>query len=105
MLAASADAGRGTAATPATFTGKGQTLGTSEGGSQQAPLAMPNLGQLLSSPAQFAQGRGVVASVIRFLGLYFTTLISLEPDKAAEDSSFSIKGQRGTAGHRVGTVH
>ncbi|EMC98426.1 hypothetical protein BAUCODRAFT_66198 [Baudoinia panamericana UAMH 10762] len=109
VLSAAADAARGPAKSAATFSGKGQTLGASSSDGNagvasrnvSAPT-MPNVGAMLSSPAQFAQGRGLPQTIVRFLGLYLTTLFSLEPEKAAQESPFAVKSQGG--GTRVGTV-
>ena len=108
VLSAAADAAKAPAKSSIGFSGKGQTLGSesgaAEGGSTSRPVAgptMPDVGAMLSSPAAFAQGRGLPQTVVRFLGLYFTSLFSLEPLKAAEDSPFAIKK---TGGARVGTV-
>ncbi|KAK0338260.1 hypothetical protein LTR91_005353 [Friedmanniomyces endolithicus] len=105
VLSAAADAAKGPAKSPgATFSGQGKTLGDS-GASSSRPVSgpvMPDVGAMLSSPAQFAQGRGLPQTVVRFLGLYFTSLFSLEPIKAAQESPFAVKGQ--TGGARVGTV-
>ncbi|KAK3624461.1 hypothetical protein LTR56_020992 [Elasticomyces elasticus] len=109
VLSAAADAAKGPAKSPgATFSGAGKTLGSGSGtagGSASRPVSgsmMPDVGAMLSSPAQFAQGRGLPHAIIRFLGLYFTSLFSLEPETAARDSPFAVKGQSG--GARVGTV-
>ena len=107
VLSAAADAGKGPGKSSAMFPGKGQTLG-SEGaaggnnGSRSVAAGLPSfdVGAMLSSPAQFAQGRGLPQTVVRFVGLYLTTLLSLDPVKTAEDSPFAIK----TAGPRVNTV-
>ncbi|KAK3115063.1 hypothetical protein LTR53_005982 [Teratosphaeriaceae sp. CCFEE 6253] len=109
VLSAAADAAKGPAkSSGATFTGKGQTLGSESGPAglrNSAPAsasALPDAGAMLSSPAQFAQGRGLPQTVVRFLGLYLTSLFSLEPDAAAAASPFAVKKQ--AAGARVGTV-
>ena len=57
---------------------------------------------MLSSPASFAQGQGLPQTIVRFLGLYLTSLFSLEPEAAAQASPFAVKKQAG--GARVGTV-
>ena len=108
VLSAAADAAKAPAKSSIGFSGKGQTLGSEAGAaggdSASRPVAgpiMPDVGAMLSSPAAFAQGRGLPQTVVRFLGLYFTSLFSLEPLKAAEDSPFAIKQ---TSGARVGTV-
>ena len=109
VLSAAADAAKAPAKSSIGFSGKGQTLGSDSGasaagGSTSRPVSgpiMPDIGAVLSSPAAFAHGRGLPQTVVRFLGLYFTTLFSLDPLKAAEDSPFAI---RKTGGARVGTV-
>jgi thioredoxin 1 len=89
VLAAAADAAKGPAASAgAFFSGKGQTLG-----SASTPSAA-------SSPAAFGQGSGLPQTVVRFLGLYFTTLFSTEPAAAAEASPFKV--QKSGGGVRVG---
>ena len=107
VLSAAADAAKGPAKASAGFSGKGQTLGSESaagGGSAsrsvRAPV-MPDMGAMLSSPAQFSQGRGLPQTIVRFLGLYLTTLFSLEPVRAAEESPFAVKK---VSGARVGTV-
>lgn len=107
ILSAAADAAKGPAKSSASFSGKGQTLGSTSGaagGSASRPVnasITPDIGALLSSPAQFAQGRGLPQTIVRFLGLYFTTLFSLEPTKAAEESPFAVKKPSGA---RVGRI-
>lgn len=97
ILSAAADAARGPAKQSALFSGKGQTLG-SEGGSSSAATSssMPslpnvNVGQLLTAPAAFAQGRGFPHMIVRFLGLYFSTLFSFDPIRTAEESPFAVR--------------
>jgi hypothetical protein len=109
VLSAAADAAKGSAKAGPGFSGKGQTLGsqpsdgsTGSAGRQVNVPAMPDVGALLSSPAAFAQGQGLPQTILRFLGLYFTTLFSLEPERAAQESPFAIRSQQG--GARVGTV-
>jgi hypothetical protein len=100
VLAAAADAakGPGAASSGAFFSGKGQTLGS--GGSappRTTGPSLPNLGAAVSSPAAFAQGSGLPQTVVRFLGLYFTTLFSTEPAAAAEASPFRVQKSGGGA--------
>lgn len=106
VLSAAADAAKGPAKSSASFSGKGQTLGTGSGGDAagasgsrtvQAPAL--DFSALVASPAAFSQGRGLPNTIVRFLGLYVSTLFSLEPVKAAEGSAFAV-GQRGQ-GQRV----
>lgn len=107
VLSAAADAARGPARSAASFSGKGQTLGSTSGtpgGTASRPVntaALPNMGAMLSSPAQFSQGSGLPQTLVRFLGLYFSTLFSLEPIKTAQDSPFAVKK---AGGARIGTV-
>jgi hypothetical protein len=102
VLAAAADAAKGPAASAgAFFSGKGQTLGSATAPSA-ARFSGPNLGAAVSSPAAFGQGSGLPQTVVRFLGLYFTTLFSTEPAAAAEGSPFRVQKSRG--GVRVGGV-
>ena len=105
VMAAAADAAKGPAKSSASFSGKGQTLGSGDAGgaasrSVNAPV-MPDMGAMLASPAAFAQGRGLPQTIVRFLGLYFSTLLSLEPGRTATESPFAIKPQ-GSA--RVGSI-
>lgn len=100
ILSAAADAARGPAkASVASFTGKGQTLGSgTAGGSASRPVTggpSIDVNAMLSSPAQFSQGRGLPQTVVRFLGLYFTTLFSLDPIKTAEESPFAVRTSQG----------
>ncbi|KAF2164651.1 hypothetical protein M409DRAFT_67769 [Zasmidium cellare ATCC 36951] len=101
ILSAAADAARGPAKQSASFSGKGQTLGAegrpaAAAASSSVP-SLPNLnvGQLLTAPAAFAQGRGFPQLIVRFLGLYFSTLFSFDPMRTAEESPFAVR--RGSA--------
>lgn len=105
VLAAAADAAKspGGASSGAFFSGKGQTLGSGGGGSAPRTTgpSLPNLGAAASSPAAFAQGSGLPQTIVRFLGLYLTTLFSTEPAAAAEASPFRVQ-KSGGGGARVG---
>lgn len=97
ILSAAADAARGPAKSSASFGGKGQTLGSEAGGrtvggggSGMPSLPNVNIGQMLSSPASFAQGRGLPQLIVRFLGLYLSTLFSFDPMRTAEGSPFAV---------------
>lgn len=107
VLSAAADAARGGAAsTGAGFSGKGQTLGgtgTASSGRSNAGMNMPNFGAAVSSPAAFAQGSGLLQTVVRFVGLYVQTLFSFEPALAAEGSQFRVQKGAGV-GQRVRSV-
>ncbi|GAB7364489.1 hypothetical protein MBLNU230_g5299t1 [Neophaeotheca triangularis] len=85
----------------AVFESKGRTLG-GEGVSSGAGrgsggvgagfgLGGLDVGGLLASPAGFAQRAGWVAKLVRFVGLYFTTLLAFDPAGAAEGSPFAVK--------------
>lgn len=105
VLAAAADAAKGPAASSgAFFSGKGQTLGSGTGtpstSSRSTGPALPNLGAAVSSPAAFSQGSGLPQTVVRFLGLYLTTLFSTEPAAAAEGSAFRVQ-RSGNVGRTV----
>jgi hypothetical protein len=103
VLAAAADAAKspGGASSGAFFSGKGQTLGSGGGSAPRTTgPSLPNLGAAVSSPAAFAQGSGLPQTIVRFLGLYFTTLFSTEPAAAAEASPFRV--QKNGGGARVG---
>lgn len=99
ILSAAADAARGPAQQSPSFSGKGQTLGSEDGSGNGRPAtssAVPslpnlNLGQMLTAPAAFAQGRGLPQLIVRFLGLYFSTLFSFDPMRTAEESPFAVK--------------
>ncbi|KAK3675924.1 hypothetical protein LTR78_004116 [Recurvomyces mirabilis] len=113
VLSAAADAAKVPAKSSAgTFSGKGQSLGattTPDGttnGSRYVPApSLPNFGAMLSSPATFAQGSGFPQTAVRFLGLYFTSLFSLDPEAAARESPFALqRGGGGGSGSRVGSV-
>lgn len=98
ILSAAADAAKSPAKSNQSpiFSSKGQTLGSESSGPGRVASAGPsipslNLGELFSAPASFAQGRGLPATIVRFLGLYLSTLFSFDPNKTAEDSPFAVK--------------
>lgn len=97
VLSAAADAAKGPAKQSAAFSGSGQKLGGESsgrplgGGSGPAMPAIPNVAEMLTAPGQFAQGRGIPAMIVRFLGLYISTLFSFDPMKTAEESPFAVK--------------
>ena len=100
VLSAAANAVKGPAKSTASFSGTGKTLSSSQaaggpsgGKSVQGPLV--DFGALFASPAAFAQGRSLPSIIVRFLGLYLSTLFSLEPAKAAEESPFAVKTAQG----------
>ena len=102
VLSAAANAARGPAKSSASFSGKGQALGSDLGApkaSRTVNAPAVDFGALAASPAAFSQGRGIPNTIVRFLGLYVTTLFSLEPAKAAEESPFAVRTVRG---QRVG---
>jgi hypothetical protein len=93
ILSAATDAAKGSAGNPASFSGKGQTLG-SEGNASTAasrPLVNFNVNQMFTAPASFAQGRGLPQQIVRFIGLYLSTLFSFEPIRTAETSPFAVR--------------
>ncbi|KAI5362056.1 Putative Thioredoxin domain-containing protein [Septoria linicola] len=100
ILSAAADAAKGPAKASVLFSGKGQTLGNESGSSGGRTLAagagsslpsLPNVGQAFTAPGAFAQGRGIPAMVVRFIGLYLSTLFSFDPIRTAEESPFAVK--------------
>nr|POE74765.1 thioredoxin-like protein [Quercus suber] len=98
VLSAAADAAKGPARASASFSSQGKTLGSSSGtgGAPSRAVAgssMPDVGAMLSSPAQFSQGRGFLQMIVRFLGLYLTTLLSFDPEKSAQASPFAVGNQ------------
>jgi hypothetical protein len=104
VLSAAANAAKGPGKSSASFQGKGQALGASTGAGTSSTgrtVSAPTVdfGALFASPAAFAQGRGIASAIVRFVGLYITTFLSLEPARAAEESPFAIKTVKG---QRVG---
>lgn len=99
VLSAAADAAKGPAKASPSFSGSGQTLGSSDGSKTtvRAGSGMPNInvGSFLSDPANIAQGTGWASIIVRFIGLYVTTLFSFDAAASAEQSPFSVKGGHG----------
>lgn len=97
VLSAAASAAKSPAKSSASFSGKGQTLGSSSAPNSGRTVQAPSIdfGALTASPAAFSQGRGWPSTVVRFLGLYVTSLLSLEPGRAAEESPFAVRGAQG----------
>ena len=101
VLSAAASAAKSPARSTASFSGKGQALGSSSisgsatpgGRTVRGPVV--DWGALFASPAAFAQGRGWPSKLVRFVGLYVTSLFSLEPAKAAEESIFAVRKAQG----------
>ncbi|KXS95247.1 hypothetical protein AC578_9454 [Pseudocercospora eumusae] len=97
VLSAAADAAKGPAKQSAAFSGSGQKLGGESsgrplgGGAGPTMPAIPNVAEILTAPGQFAQGRSIPAMIVRFLGLYISTLFSFDPMKTAEESPFAVK--------------
>ncbi|KAK4033507.1 thioredoxin-like protein [Parachaetomium inaequale] len=88
-------AGAGGAGGGATFSGSGQRLGGS--GVGRASVARPVRWDL----------KGFVEGLVAFFGLYFWSLLSLDPYKAAESSPFNknnapARSQSGSGGTRLG---
>ena len=96
ILSAAANAARAPSASGPSFSGKGQTLG-GESGNSRATAASAissvnfNVNELFAGPAAFAQKRGVVAAIVRFVGLYISTLLSFDPVQTAEASPFAVR--------------
>ncbi len=96
ILSAAASAAKAPVRSTASFSGKGQSLGSSDraagatNGSRTVHGPMVDIRALLASPAAFAQGRGAVNSIVRFVGLWLTTLFSLNPVEAAQQSPFAV---------------
>lgn len=98
ILSAAASAAKASAkSSGASFSGKGQTLGSSDSPAGGRTVQAPSIdfGALAASPAAFSQGRGLPSTVVRFLGLYVTSLLSLEPSRAAEESPFAVRTGQG----------
>ena len=82
---AAADAAKAPAKTSASFASGGRTLGSASGttsGPKQAQASTWNLPGL---------SHGWVDTLTRFVGLYFTSLLSLDGYKAAEASRFNVR--------------
>lgn len=94
VLSAAADAAKGPGASGAYFSGKGQTLG-GEGNTSRATRGGSifnfDIQRIMLAPAEFAQGRGLPQQIVRFLGLYLTTLFSVDPIKTAQESPFAVR--------------
>jgi len=100
ILSAAADAARGPGgggASAASFAGKGQTLraGNAGGRPVESNTMLPNISfdtnALFAGPAAFSQGRGFAAAIVRFVGLYVSTLLSFDPVKTAEASPYAVR--------------
>lgn len=104
ILSAAADAAKGSAKSSAMFSGKGQTLGSDQPAQSRssAQFALPdlNLAGALRSPASWSQGRGFLQVILRFIALYLTSLFSLIPVEAAQQSPFSTTASQ-QQGHRM----
>lgn len=91
---AAADAAKGPGPTSAAFSSQGRTLGGA--GNTLGGGARPGerVGAAWRMPS-FAPGPGVLGTAARFVGLYVTSLFSLDAYVAAERSGFSVKGKAG----------
>jgi len=89
---ASADASKGAAKPSASFSSKGYTLGSESTPSRSAGNAG---GSFLSGLGQ-GGATGLADSMVRFFGLYLTTLFSFDAYAAAEASPLAVR-QAGTA--------
>jgi thioredoxin 1 len=90
ILKAASDATKGPAKSSAAFGSKGYVLGSAGG-----PAATAR-----SSGAAWSQGfgsfggSGLMDTVVRFMALYVTSLISFDGYHAAEQSPFNVKNRR-----------
>lgn len=79
------------------FQSTGRTLGSSSTASRQASgrsgFESFVRGVQVGMGSQTGRG-GLVEMIVRFLGLYFTTLFSLDVNAAAEASPFNVKNKR-----------
>jgi hypothetical protein len=83
---ASSDAGFKTSAV---FQSKGYTLGSST----QPPRPV-NPGAFAGLQNMLSGNGGLVDSVVRFFALYFTSLLSFDAYRAAEESPFNVRARR-----------
>jgi thioredoxin 1 len=86
----------------AVFQSKGYTLGSSE-----APSRPVNAGSGagFSFAGLLGSGNGMLDTVVRFAALYFVSLCSFDPYRAAEESGFALRSgsaRVGGPGRRVG---
>ncbi|KAI8624942.1 thioredoxin-like protein [Xylariaceae sp. FL1651] len=82
----------GTSAPGASFTTPGRTLGGS--GSAGLATARRNGGQTLSGRSWSFRPFNIINALLTFFGLYFTSLLSFDPYKAAERSDFNLNRPR-----------
>ena len=86
---AASDAARGPAKTSTAFQSKGHVLGSGGGNAATSNTYMPSFN--LSGVTPRLSGQGFLDSVVRFLGLYVTSLFSFDSLAAAERSPFAVQ--------------
>lgn len=109
VLAASDDASRGSAQSSAAFQSKGQVLGNKPAANPPTRSASsglrPGAGATVAAGgaginatfneyARAALRPSPLSGVVRFIGLYFTTLLTLDPHGAAASSVFNQANTR-----------
>jgi thioredoxin 1 len=96
VLAASADASRGSAQSSAAFLSTGHVLGNKPLNSQATTSrsATGGGGSSFDQYARAAMRPSPIAGLVRFAGIYFTTLLSFDPHGAAEASPFNVQNAR-----------
>jgi thioredoxin 1 len=87
---ASSDAGKGPAKQSVNFQTRGYTLGSSSTGSRPVNSGPSWLGGLGTGSG----AGGFADSIVRFMGLYLTTLFSFDSYAAAEASPFKVGRRR-----------
>lgn len=89
---AAAEAARGPAKTSAAFQSKGHVLGNNSASTGSSSSSMPSFD--ISGITSALNGPGFLSTVIRFLGLYVTSLLSFDSMAAAERSPFAVQDTR-----------
>lgn len=108
VLKVSAAARKGPAKQSALFEGKGRTLGTAAStanGTGSSSSGTGFIGNLFGAArsVNIAPGNGALDSLVRFVGLYVTSLLAFDAYAAAEGSAFNVKAsQYGSHGGTVG---
>ncbi|OCL04656.1 thioredoxin-domain-containing protein [Glonium stellatum] len=90
VLKASSDATKGPAKSSAAFGSKGHVLGSAEGPATSAR----NSGAAWSQSFGGFGGSGLTDTVVRFVALYVTSLLSFDGYHAAEESPFNVRNRR-----------
>lgn len=88
---AATDASKSGSASSAAFQSKGHTLGSAATQKSSGPLPAS---WTSAASSVGSSGNGFVDTLVRFVALYLTSLCSLEPERAAASSPFSIRGGR-----------